>query len=146
MRVLVLGGDGFCGWPTALRLARAGHEITIVDNLSRRRIDQELGAQSLSPIRSLDERVAAWNRLGHAPLEIAPIDIAEDYHSLRALLAGRAIGGLPRVRAVTLPAGLGGRTPVGYALPPDAGRAYRAAVIAIRRLCRRLSKYSSVSP
>ncbi|MFC7705614.1 NAD-dependent epimerase/dehydratase family protein [Plastorhodobacter daqingensis] len=87
MRVLVLGGDGFCGWPTALRLARAGHEITIVDNLSRRRIDQELGAQSLSPIRSLDERVAAWNRLGHAPLEIAPIDIAEDYHSLRALLA-----------------------------------------------------------
>ena len=51
MKVLVLGGDGFCGWPTALHLSDIGHEVTVVDNLSRREIDLELEVESLTPIR-----------------------------------------------------------------------------------------------
>jgi hypothetical protein len=51
-KVIVLGGDGFCGWPTSLYLSDQGHDITIVDNLSRRNIDIELGCDSLTPIQS----------------------------------------------------------------------------------------------
>lgn len=57
MRVLILGGDGFCGWPTALHLSNLGHEVAIVDNLSRRKIDIELECGSLTPIRPMGERV-----------------------------------------------------------------------------------------
>ena len=53
MTILVLGGDGFCGWPTALHLSNQGHAVVIVDNLSRRNIDNELEVQSLTPIRSM---------------------------------------------------------------------------------------------
>jgi UDP-sulfoquinovose synthase len=63
MRIIVAGGDGFCGWPTALHLSQAGHEVTIVDNLSRRAIDRELHTDSVVPIATLDERVAAWHEL-----------------------------------------------------------------------------------
>ncbi len=66
MRVLVLGGDGFCGWPTALHLSARGHEIGIVDNLSRREIDAELGVQSLTPIAPLATRIAAWRAVSRA--------------------------------------------------------------------------------
>ena len=51
MKILVLGGDGFCGWPTALHLSSVGHDVVIVDNLSRRCIDVELEVESLTPIR-----------------------------------------------------------------------------------------------
>ena len=57
MKVLVLGGDGFCGWPTALHLSAQGHEVAIVDNLSRRAIDIELECESLTPIRPMGERL-----------------------------------------------------------------------------------------
>jgi hypothetical protein len=53
-KVLVLGGDGFCGWPTSLYLSDQGHDVVIVDNLSRRNIDTELGCDSLTPIQSPD--------------------------------------------------------------------------------------------
>jgi hypothetical protein len=55
-KVIVLGGDGFCGWPTSLYLSDQGHDITIVDNLSRRNIDIELGCDSLTPIQSPEVR------------------------------------------------------------------------------------------
>ena len=55
-KVLVLGGDGFCGWPTSLHLSDQGHEVVIVDNLSRRNIDLELGCDSLTPIQSPEVR------------------------------------------------------------------------------------------
>jgi len=55
-KVMVLGGDGFCGWPTSLYLSEKGHEIVIVDNLSRRKIDLELGCDSLTPISSMEVR------------------------------------------------------------------------------------------
>ena len=60
MKIAVLGGDGFCGWPASLHLSDLGHDVLIVDNLSRRRIDEELGASSLTPIVSPEERLAAW--------------------------------------------------------------------------------------
>jgi hypothetical protein len=55
-KILVLGGDGFCGWPTALYLSDQGHDVVVVDNLSRRNIDIELGCDSLTPIRSMEVR------------------------------------------------------------------------------------------
>jgi UDP-sulfoquinovose synthase len=63
MKILVLGGDGYCGWPTSLHLSDAGHEVVIVDNFVRRTIDHELGAQSLTPIADLKERVRAWQEV-----------------------------------------------------------------------------------
>jgi len=68
MKVLVLGGDGYCGWPAALHLSDAGHEVVIVDNLIRRSWDDELDAESLTPIASLDDRVAAWQEVSGLPL------------------------------------------------------------------------------
>jgi len=63
MRILILGGDGYLGWPTALHLSQRGHDIAIVDNLARRAWDDELGTESLTPIRTLRERIAAWHEL-----------------------------------------------------------------------------------
>ena len=60
MRVLILGGDGYLGWPTAMRLSSRGHEITVVDDFSRRRRHLAAGTDSLTPIASLADRVAAW--------------------------------------------------------------------------------------
>ena len=50
-KIIVLGGDGFCGWPTTLHLADQGHDVVCVDNLSRRNIDTEMGCDSLTPIQ-----------------------------------------------------------------------------------------------
>ena len=63
MRVAVLGGDGYCGWATALYLSRKGHTVAIVDNFLRRQWDHELGAQTLTPIRPLSERLSVWREL-----------------------------------------------------------------------------------
>ncbi|MYL64835.1 NAD-dependent epimerase/dehydratase family protein [Bacillus hwajinpoensis] len=60
MRIIVAGGDGFCGWPTALYLSKQGHEVTIVDNMVRRKWDDELRSNSLTPILPLEERVKRW--------------------------------------------------------------------------------------
>ena len=87
MKVMVLGGDGFCGWPTSLRLSSAGHEIVIVDNLSRRRIDEELGAQSLTPIESIEARLLAWKAQAGHPLAMVHLDIAKEYERLVTLIA-----------------------------------------------------------
>jgi UDP-sulfoquinovose synthase len=66
MRILILGGDGYLGWPTAMRFSERGHEVSVVDNFSRRRWHTENSTDSLTPIRSLDERVAAWKEVsGH---------------------------------------------------------------------------------
>jgi UDP-sulfoquinovose synthase len=60
MRVLILGGDGYLGWPTAMRFSARGHEVALVDNFSRRRWHEQNGTDSLTPISSLEERIAAW--------------------------------------------------------------------------------------
>ena len=63
MRIAVLGGDGYCGWATALYLSRKGHTVAIVDNFLRRQWDHELGAQTLTPIRPLSDRLTVWRDL-----------------------------------------------------------------------------------
>ena len=63
MRVLVLGGDGFCGWPTSLYLSERGYDVTILDNLSRRKIDIDLEVESLTPIVPIGERIRAWREV-----------------------------------------------------------------------------------
>jgi len=61
MRILILGGDGYLGWPTAMRFSAQGHEVSVVDNFSRRRWHHEHSTDSLTPISSLGERIRAWN-------------------------------------------------------------------------------------
>jgi UDP-sulfoquinovose synthase len=60
MRVLVLGGDGYLGWPTALHFSARGHEVAVVDNFARRLYDKEMGVQSLVPVATLEKRLARW--------------------------------------------------------------------------------------
>ena len=86
MKVLVLGGDGFCGWPTSLHLSDHGHDVTIVDNLSRRKIDVELEVESLTPIRPIHERVRVWKELTGNEIGFVQLDLAEEYDRLEALL------------------------------------------------------------
>lgn len=86
-KIIVLGGDGFCGWPTSLHLSDAGHEIIIVDNLSRRKIDAELGTQSLTPIKPIEERCSVWNSLSNrVPMRFVYLDVQKDYNGLLQLL------------------------------------------------------------
>lgn len=86
MKVLVLGGDGFCGWPTSLHLSDVGHEVTIVDNLSRREIDLELEVESLTPIRPIGERIRVWKELTGNEIDFVHLDLAEEYDRLEALI------------------------------------------------------------
>jgi len=84
VRVMVLGGDGFCGWPTALHLSRLGWDVLIVDNLSRRKIDVELECESLTPIRPLSVRLRAWTESTEKKIEAAIFDVAQEYDRLLA--------------------------------------------------------------
>lgn len=86
MKVLILGGDGFCGWPTALHLSTQGHDIGIVDNLSRRKIDVELECESLTPIRPMSKRLQAWKDISGRDISFFNIDIAKNYQKLLDLL------------------------------------------------------------
>src|SRR5918999_1494022 len=86
MKVLVLGGDGFCGWPTSLHLSAQGYEVAIVDNLSRRKIDVELECESLTPIRPMGERLRVWEELTGNRIDFHNINVAENYQRLLDLL------------------------------------------------------------
>jgi len=87
MRVIILGGDGFCGWPTALHLSARGWEVAVVDNGSRRRIDGELDVQSLTPIAELDERIAAWREVSGKEIARRDLTVGKDYDELLAFLS-----------------------------------------------------------
>ena len=63
MSILVLGGDGYLGWPTALHLSEVGHEVAVADNFVRRQYDFEMGVDSLVPIEALQTRVRVWQEL-----------------------------------------------------------------------------------
>jgi len=84
---MVLGGDGFCGWPTSLHLSNQGHDVVIVDNFARREADIELGIASLTPIVPLEERLSAWKEVSGKSIGFAAIDVAKDYDGFAALLA-----------------------------------------------------------
>ena len=86
MKVIVLGGDGFCGWPTSLHLSNLGHNVTIIDNLVRRKIDVDLEVDSLTPIRSLSERCHAWNEISGKTINHECLDVANDYCELLSLM------------------------------------------------------------
>lgn len=85
MKITVLGGDGFCGWPSALRLASEGHKVTIIDNLSRRSIGEKLSAPSLTPVPSINKRIEAAQDVGD--IDFIFCDIARDPNRLRDILA-----------------------------------------------------------
>lgn len=93
MKVCVLGGDGYCGWATALYLSGKGHTVSIIDNFVRRQWDFELGVQTLTPIRPLQERVKAWKELSGSDIDCYSVDIADfdEFASTLRILEPEAI-------------------------------------------------------
>jgi UDP-sulfoquinovose synthase len=85
MRICVLGGDGYCGWATALYLSRKGHEVSIVDNFLRRQWDHELGVQTLTPIQPLADRLRVWQDLTGNVIESFAGDVT-DYDFLASVI------------------------------------------------------------
>ncbi|MGH9077126.1 MAG: NAD-dependent epimerase/dehydratase family protein [Acidimicrobiales bacterium] len=77
MRILVLGGDGYLGWPTAMHLSAAGHDVAVADNFVRRTYDDELGVSSLVPIAPLHERVETWADLTGRSIRVYPGDLCD---------------------------------------------------------------------
>jgi UDP-sulfoquinovose synthase len=86
MKICVLGGDGYCGWATALYLSQKGHSVAIVDNFVRRLWDHELGVQTLTPIRPLADRLRIWQELTGRTIEVFVGDVS-DYDFLSSALA-----------------------------------------------------------
>ena len=86
MRILILGGDGFCGWPTSLHLSACGHDVAIVDNLARRNADIELEADSLTPIRPIGTRLEAWRELTGRDIPFHRFNVAENYRVMLDLI------------------------------------------------------------
>lgn len=84
MKIFMLGGDGFCGWPTTLKLVSDGHDVVIIDNLSRRGLDHEISSGSLTSIASINDRLSAVHKhLGKVTFEFC--DISKDYYRLENL-------------------------------------------------------------
>ncbi len=85
MKIAVLGGDGYCGWATALYLSNRGHSVAIVDNFIRRQWDFELGVQTLTPIRPLSDRLKIWQELTGKQIDLFVGDVM-DYDFLSATM------------------------------------------------------------
>ncbi len=83
MKICVLGGDGYCGWATALYLSSRGHSVSIVDNYARRQWDHELGVETLTPIRPLSERLKVWEQLTGNAIKMFVGDVT-DYEFLHS--------------------------------------------------------------
>ena len=86
-KIVILGGDGFCGWPTALYLSQQGYEVIIVDNLSRRNIDNELETNSLTPISPMSVRLQAWQEVAGNSIQFYRFNIAKEYEHLLNLFS-----------------------------------------------------------
>lgn len=90
MNILIVGGDGFCGWPVSLELCSRGHGVVIADNFSRRKIDEELGTNSITNIRTLQQRLeTAKNIIG--TIEFEHIDISREYDRLVSIITQYSI-------------------------------------------------------
>ena len=90
MNVLIIGGDGYCGWATSLYLSSRGHDVTIADSLVRRDWDREHGLDSLVPIASMRRRIDEWYRLTGRTIAFAPIDVT-GYEALCAAISSTAL-------------------------------------------------------
>jgi len=75
MKILVLGGDGYLGWPTAMYLSRRGHAVAVLDNFAKRRWEMELNVEALTPIRTLHDRVSAWREVSGEQIELFVADL-----------------------------------------------------------------------
>jgi UDP-sulfoquinovose synthase len=84
--IIILGGDGFCGWPSSLHLSNLGYDVVIVDNLSRRKIDIDLGVESLTPISPISTRLAAWQEIAGKRIHYENLTLGQDYHQFTQLL------------------------------------------------------------
>jgi UDP-sulfoquinovose synthase len=104
-KVMVIGGDGYCGWATALHLSNRGYEVAIVDNMCRRTFDDQLGFNSLTPIKGIHERVRKWEEVSGNKIELFVGDIC-DYEFLSA-----AFQALSRRRRCTSASSARRRTP-----------------------------------
>jgi UDP-sulfoquinovose synthase len=85
MKVLILGGDGYLGWPTAMYLSLRGHRVGVVDNFAKRRWEMELNVEPLMPIRTLHDRVDAWRELTGAEIELFVADL-RNYGAVEGVL------------------------------------------------------------
>lgn len=83
MKIIVIGGDGFCGWPTSLHLSNLGHDVMIIDNLIRRKIDIDLGVKSLTPISTIEQRLTAWKNVYGKEILFQNLDVSVDVEALR---------------------------------------------------------------
>lgn len=86
MKIIILGGDGFCGWPTTLHLSNKGHDIVIVDNFSRRKIDVELEVTSLTPISTMSARQNVWQDLTGKKIDFVNLDVSKNFQKLLDLI------------------------------------------------------------
>src|SRR5215472_420367 len=82
MKILILGGDGYLGWPTAMYLSARGHDVGVVDNFAKRRWEMELNVEPLIPIHTLHDRVAAWRETSGRPMELFVGDL-RNYGAVR---------------------------------------------------------------
>ncbi|MBZ5513501.1 MAG: NAD-dependent epimerase/dehydratase family protein [Acidobacteriia bacterium] len=87
MRILVLGGDGYLGWPTAMYLSARGHAVGVLDNFAKRRWEVELNVEPLFPIATLHDRVKAWKEVTGRTIELYVADL-RNYGAVRAILEG----------------------------------------------------------
>jgi len=77
MRVLVLGGDGYLGWPTAMRLSAHGHDVAVADNYLRRQLVTQSGSDSLTPILNLPQRAQAWKEVSGRTIDVHLMDLCD---------------------------------------------------------------------
>jgi UDP-sulfoquinovose synthase len=84
--IFVLGGDGFVGWPTALKLSNSGYDVVIIDNLARRMADVELECESLTPIQPIGTRVEEWKKITGKKIKYYNFDVSDNYHRLLTLI------------------------------------------------------------
>lgn len=87
MKVLVIGGDGYCGWATALYLSNKGYEVGIIDSLVRRHWDRELGVDTLTPIAPIQKRIQRWQDLTGKSIDLYVGDITNYDFLVRAMHA-----------------------------------------------------------
>jgi UDP-sulfoquinovose synthase len=85
MKVLVLGGDGYLGWPTAMYLSRRGYAVAVMDNFAKRQWEIELNVEPLIPIRTLHDRIGAWREVSSETIELFVGDL-RDYGAIEELL------------------------------------------------------------